>query len=439
MTVAPIRPVGYSDDTSFFTSIIAATDETITDLWWPNSIHVYSQMRTDPQLAAVLAACMLPIRRATWQVDGAGCKARATRLVADSFGLPVAGRNDRLSGARVRGVTWAEVNRLALLDLVYGHAPFEEWYDIDPAAAPTTRLAGLLQLMPATIADIDVTRTGELASIVQVGAPKDNPPIPASHLLWFAREREGAAWQGRSILRPAYAPWMLKREMLRAQAIGHRRFNHGVPTIRWEPGSDPSPGQMAETAAYSQKARAGDQAGGALPPGAFLELVGITGNVPDTLAFTRYLDQQMSRMALAGMLDLGETPNGSRALGAEFVDLFLLALQTYADEHAAAVTRQTVARLVAYNWGEGEPVPRIVTADVGSKREVTAEALQLLLAAKAVTPDPGLERWVRSEWRLPVLETVPAGVPGQGPPAPPPTAPAGDGSATVGDGSSSGA
>lgn len=412
---APTRPAGYTDDATFFATILGATDEQVTDLWWPSSVHVYSQMRTDPQLAAVLAACTLPIRRATWQVDGAGCKARATRLVADSLGLPVAGKEDRPSGARVRGVTWGEVNRLGLLDLVYGHAPFEEWYEIDPASSPSTRLAGLLQLMPQTIADIATTRSGDLDSITQVGAPKDNPPIPASHLLWFARDREGAAWQGRSILRPAYAAWVLKREMLRAQAIGHRRFNHGVPTVHWDVGSDPTPAQIADAAAYAQAARAGDQAGGSPPPGAHLELVGITGNVPDTLAFTRYLDQQMSRMALAGMLDLGETPNGSRALGAEFVDLFLLALQAHADEHAATVTRQTVARLVAYNWGEAEPVPQVVAADVGSKREVTAEALQLLLTSGAVHSDPGLERWVRSEWRLPVVEQVP---PMPTPPAP---------------------
>jgi hypothetical protein len=404
---APTRPAGYTDDVSFFNSIIAATDEHITDLWWPSSINIYSQMRTDPQLAAVLAACGLPIRRATWQVDGAGCKARATRLVADGLGLPVAERDDRPSGARVRGVTWAEVNRLALLDMVYGHFPFEEWYVIDPSASPATRLAGLLELMPATIAEVDTARDGSLKSITQVGAPKDNPPIPANHLLWFARDREGAAWQGRSILRPAYAAWVLKREMLRAHATGSRRFNHGVPTVVWDPGSDPTPAQLADAHAYASAARVGDQSGGSLPPGAHLELVGLTGGVPDTLSFIRYLDQQMSRMALAGMLDLGETPNGSRALGAEFVDLFLLALQAHADEHAAAVTRQTVARLVAYNWGEAEPVPQVVAADVGSKREVTVEALQLLLASGAVHSDPGLERWVRSEWRLPVVEEVP--------------------------------
>jgi predicted ThiF/HesA family dinucleotide-utilizing enzyme len=420
MTAPPLRPQGVVDEGVSLGHIHVATGEYIPDLEWPNSVTTYTQMRADPQIAAVLAAVGLPIRRSTWQVDPAGCRTRAARLVADSFGLPVAGRDDRPSGARVRGVTWSTVNRLGLLDLVWGHFPFEEWYEI---SGGLTRLAGLMELMPASIAELDVNRDGTLASVQQHGAPRDNPPIPANHLLWFAREREGANWQGRSMLRPAYASWILKREMLRAHAIGSRRFNHGVPVIHWDVGSDPTPAQIQDAARFASAMRAGDQAGGSPPPGARVELVGISGGVPDTLAFIRYLDQQISRMALAGMLDLGETPNGSRALGAEFVDLFLLALQAHADEHAATVTEQTVARLVGYNWGDAEPVPPIVVADVGSKREVTVEALQLLLASGAVRSDPGLERWVRSEWRLPVVEQVPPmptpPAPG-GAPAPPP-------------------
>lgn len=416
---APTFARGYADEQVWMASVVAATDELITDVMWPTSVGTYAQMRHDPQLTAVLEAVTLPVLRATWQVDPAGAKSRAVRLVADSFGLPVAGRDDKPTGARTSGVIWATVNRLSLLDNVYGHLGMEEWYEV---AGGVTRLAGLMELMPATIAEMKVNRDGTLRSVEQHGAPRDNPPIPANHLLWFTRQREGAAWQGRSLLRPAFGCWVLKREMWRAHAIGNRRFSHGVPTVRWEPGADPTPAQMAQASGYAQAARAGDTAGGSLPPGAFLELVGLSGGVPDTLAFIKYLDQQMSRMALAGMLDLADTPNGSRALGAEFVDLFMLALQAHADEHASQVTSQTVARLVGYNWGAAEPVPRVVCADVGSNREVTAEALQHLLVSGAVHPDPALERWVRSEWRLPLVEEVPANMPE--PVAPPELAPA---------------
>lgn len=401
---APTSLSGYVDDLGFLGSIGADTTEQIGDLIWPASVHTYGQMRRDPQLAAVLAAVTLPIRRATWQVDPAGATPEAVQLVADGLGLAVKnGDGYRSTGARTRGVRWSDLCRLALLDKVFGHSVFEETYDVSDGSV--ARLAGLSERMPSTIEQILVNKDGTLRGMLQYGQPQGrNEEIPAAHLLWYAHEREGSAWQGTSLLRPAYAAWLLKREMLRAHATGNRRFNMGVPTVHWAPGSDPTPRQVLEAQQYASAARTGDQSGGSLPPGAELRLVGLTGGVPDTLGFVRYLDQQMSRIALAGMLDLGETPNGSRALGAEFVDLFLLTIQTFADAHAETVTSQTAARICAYNYGPDAAVPTVCVSDVGSKREVTAEALNILISSGAVEPDPSLDAWVRREWRLPVRE-----------------------------------
>jgi hypothetical protein len=398
---APTSYLGYVDDLGWMGSILADASEQIPDLIWPASVNTYAQMRRDPQLAAVLKAVTLPIRRATWQVDPAGASPEAVQLVADGLGLAVKDATaDRPTGARVRGVRWSEHCRLSLLNLVFGHMAFEETYDVSDGR--TAKLAALSERMPSTVQSIEVNPDGTLDQIRQYGQPQGrNSPIPASRLLWYAHEREGSAWQGTSMLRPGYAPWLLKREMLRAHATGNRRFNHGVPTVEWSPGADPTPVQIADAAAFASAARAGDQSGGSLPPGAHLVLTGLTGGVPDTLGFVRYLDQQMSRLALAGMLDLGETPNGSRALGAEFVDLFLLTIQALADEQAETLTAQTAARIVAYNFGDDQPVPYVCVADVGSKREVTVEAIQALISSGAVEPDPALDAWIRREWRLP--------------------------------------
>jgi hypothetical protein len=137
------------------------------------------------------------------------------------------------------------------------------------------------------------------------------------------------------------------------------------------------------------------------PPGFRAEILGLTGSVPDTLSFVKYLDQQMTRMALAGIVDLGDTSNGSRALGDSFVELLMLAEQEVADQIAADATTQTAARIVEWNWGPDEPVPAVVCEDVGASHEVTAEALGLLLGAGALSWDPALERYVRQTWKLP--------------------------------------
>jgi hypothetical protein len=412
---APTTFTGYVDDASWYSQVLVDATEQVADLHWPTSVTTFSQMRRDPQLAAVLKALTLPIRQATTQVNPLGARPEAVQLVADGLGLPVADSTTPRTSARVRGVRWADHQRLSLLDLVFGHMPFEEQYEV----TDLTRLTRLSERMPVTIRSLEINRDGDLKAIRQWATPGQSlpPEIPAAHLLFYAHEREGSAWQGQSILRPAYAAWMLKREMLRAHAIGNRRFNHGVPTVEWAAGSDPTPAQIADAAAFASAARAGDQAGASLPPGAHLVLAGLSGGVPDTLGFVRYLDQQMSRMVLAGMLDLGETPNGSRALGAEFVDLFLLSIQALADDHASTITSQTAARIVAYNFGDDEPVPAVETTDVGSKREVTVEALQGLISSGALEADAELDAWLRREWKLPARTTpwVPPTKPGAAP------------------------
>jgi hypothetical protein len=378
--------------------IYADVVETVPDLYWPNSVTVYSQMRTDPQLQGILSAFTLPLRRATWAVDPAGCRPEVVTLVADDLGLPILGQEASPSGARRRGVRWSDHLRLAMLQLVFGHMPFEQRYD---TSGPQTRLVELSERMPSTIAQIATNTDGSLKGITQYNAI-NNQLITANRLVWYVHEREGSAWQGRSVLRPAYAPWLLKREMQRVLATSSRRFGAGTPVVEAPPGA--TPGQVLEAQRLASSIRVGDQGGMGLPNGFRATLTGITGSVPDTLAFIRYLDQQMSTMALAGMLDLGSTPNGSRALGNAFIDLFMLALQSIGTGIADTASADISVDLVDLNWGEDEPVPRIVCTEVGASDEVTAEALASLLNSGALSADPALEAYVREKWKLPVRE-----------------------------------
>ncbi|MEV0306527.1 phage portal protein family protein [Nonomuraea fuscirosea] len=375
--------------------------EILPDLQWPASVRTYAKMRHDPQLAGILAAYTLPIRRATWQLDPAGCRDEVVQLVADDLGLPIKGVDAKPTGARRRGISWAEHIRLALLSLVFGHMVFERRYEIRRGQA---RLVALGERMPHTIADIELAPDGTIRSVSQDIAGGGRP-IPADRLAWYVHSREGANWAGRSIMRASYGPWLLKHELWRINATSIRRFGMGIPAVEAPPGA--TAGQIAEAQKLASAMRAGDQAGIGLPPNFKLSLTGMSGSAPDALAFITYLDQQMSRSALAGLMDLGTTPNGSRALGESFLDLFLLSLQSIADEVADVATSGhptlpgVVTQLVDFNFGEDEPAPRVIAADVGTRHEVTAEALQMLLAVGAITADDELEAYIRQAMRLP--------------------------------------
>jgi hypothetical protein len=418
---APTRDIGHLDvDYGLWLGELL---EIIPDLIWPRSVETYSRMRFDPQLTGVLSSYTLPIRRATWAVDPAGCRDEVVQIVADDLGLPILGVDEKPGPARRRGVRWAEHLRLALLSLTFGFMPFERRYEIRKGQA---RLVNLGERMPHTVSDIKLTRDGNVESISQDTIA--SAPIPAERLVWYVHEREGSNWAGRSTMRAAYGPWLLKHEIWRVHATSLRRFGMGIPNVEAPAGGTPA--QVQEAQRLASAMRVGDTSGIGLPPGFKVAISGMTGTVPDALAFIHYLDQQMSRQALAGLMDLGDTSNGSRALGESFLDLFLLSLQAIADQVADVATSGhtgmpgIVTNLVDLNWGEDEAAPKVVATDVGTRNEATAQALQLLISSGAITPDPELEAFVRQGWRLPEKsKDVPPPAPAPAPALPPGTPP----------------
>mgnify|MGYP001581280306 FL=1 len=408
----PTRDIGAVDDLQYGT-LLADMLEFVPDLQWPLSVQTYSRMRHDPKLTGILAAYTLPIRRATWCVDPAGCRDEVVQLVADDLGLPIRGTDPKPTGARRRGVVWGEHLRYALLSLTFGFAPAERRYEIRNNRA---RLINLGERMPHTFSEIEIARDGTLVSASQ--DLLSSRPIPASRLVWHVNDREGANWTGRSLLRAAFGPWLLKHEVWRVHATSLRRFGMGVPQVEAPPGA--TPGQVIEAQRLASAARVGDQSGAGMPPGFLFKLTGLTGSVPDAMEFIRYLDQQMSVMALAGILDLGQTETGSRALGESFVDLLCLSLRAVADDIARVATSGhggmpgIVTNLVDLNWGEDEPAPQVIATDVGDQHEVTAEAISQLVQYGAITADAELDAYLRQAWRLPARS------PDAPPPAPQP-------------------
>lgn len=395
---APRTAAGYMSDLTLYGNSTYLMDplETVPALVFPENVRTFNQMRHDPQLSATMKAYTLPLLAGDWAVDPAGCRDEVVELVADGLGLPVFGGGDNPPGpARRRGVDWDDHLRLSMLDLVWGFMPFAQRYEIATMNGTTrAKLMELSERMPSTITAINVNDDGSLGSITQFGSETE---IPAEHLLWYCHEREGSNWTGRSMLRPAYGSWLLKHEAWRILATSSRRFGAGTPVVEAPPGGTPA--QVHEAERLASSIRVGDQGGAGLPSGFKLTLAGITGSVPDTLAFVRYLDQQMSQSVLASVLDLGSSPNGSRALGNTLVSLLRLSWNAVAKELRTVATRQSI-QMVDYNWGLDEPAPRIVVSNL-DREEATVQAVRGLIEVGAITPDPSLESTLRERLRLP--------------------------------------
>jgi hypothetical protein len=402
MVTAPKSEIGYATTAANWW----AWDETETtpELQWPQSVTVYDSMkRQDAQIASVLRAVTLPVRRTTWRVESAGAKSRVTQFIADELGLPVVGKEPK-APPRVRDrFSWADHLRLALMMLPFGHMYFEQVYRVDPGGE-RAHLRKLAPRMPRTIEEIKVADDGGLIHIKQYSNKTDSPqrPIPVSRLVGYVHENEGD-WKGTSLLRPAYKHWLIKDRLLRVDAQTIERNGMGVPLYKAAEAEQDLSAGLAMAKAW----RAGETAGSAVAFGADMVLRGVEGTLPQALPSIRYHDEQIGRAVLAHFLNLG-TQTGSWALGTTFADFFVLSLQTLAQQIADTATQHIVEDLVDINFGPTEPAPRVVFDEIGSRQAATAQSLKALVDSGLVTPDEVLKETVRQQYGLPPVDAATA-------------------------------
>jgi len=399
---APTTEIGYANQ-SGGAWWAAATRETTPELRWPYSVQVYDAMRRqDAQVTSVLRAVTLPVRRTTWRINPLDARPEVVAHVAQDLNLPVKGQQPASAARRTRDrFSWGEHLQTSLLDLVFGHMPFEQLYRIDEAGL--ARLRKLAPRMPATLQAINVARDGGLESIVQKGVAE---PIPVSRLVMYCNDREAGNWFGTSLLRPAYKNWVLKDRLLRVQAQTIERNGMGVPIYTAASATDLESGRK-----LAESFRSGPDAGGGIPKGAKLELRGVEGALPDAMPAIRYHDEQIARAVLAHFLNLG-TQTGSWALGTTFADFFTLGLQTVAQAKADVANAHIVEDIVDLNYGPDEPAPCIEFDEIGSRHPATAAAIKMLVDSGLLRWDPDLEEALRQQY----------GLPGADPEAPPPAA-----------------
>ena len=387
--------------------------ESTPEMRWPDSIMVYGRMRREEaQVASVLRAVKMPVRRARRSIDGTGCRPEVIELVSKDLGLPVVGETKQ-SPRRTKGrFNFAEHVRLALTSLDYGHSVFEQVYQWDERDE-YFHLRKLGWRPPRTISEWVEASDGGLVAVVQSILGGTSARLEVKDLVVYSHERE-ESWTGTSLLRPAYKYWLLKDQLLRLMNMTHWRNGMGIPVYvapKLPDGTQMTPeeatkwmqDQIDAGEAIAAAIRAGDTAGASLPNGATLALKGVEGKTPDPLPAIRYYDEAMARAVLAHFLNLGgEKGTGSWALGTTFADFFTLSLQSLSDWVDDTINAHVIEDLVDANFGPDEPAPRIVSERIGAA--LTAEALKALVDAGVITPDEPLEVFTRDAYGLPVRD-----------------------------------
>jgi hypothetical protein len=406
--------------------VIDGLDSNI-DLRFPSSATVYDRMRReDGQVISVLRAITHPITATRWSLVGDDVRPEVLAFVQSELGL-TAGDKGRARRRR-EGIVWRDHLREVLLMLPFGFMPFEPLYTVGPASPgledPTqpgklyAHLAKLAPRSPRTIREVRVGRDGGLAGLVQEPMLGDVNPhgvfIPVDRLLMYVNEKEGADWTGTSVLRGAYKHWLIKDSLIRLGAQVVERNGMGIPIVSYK-----NPSDHARALQLASAVRAGAEAGGAMGDGMKLDIVGVAGSTADGLPWVKYHDEAIGRSLLAMFLNLGHD-NGARALGATFVDYFLLFIEGIIANIEETATEHIVRDLVEHNFGSNEPYPQLVADKLSSESTPTAESLKALADSGLITPDAPLEADLRRRYALPAPDpttarpTAPApGAPGE--------------------------
>lgn len=413
-TAAPVSELGYvASGTIVDGWTIWDPFERTPELQWPQSISVFARMGAeDSRVTSLLEAISLPIRSTAWRIRQENASDDATQFVSRNLNVPIDGQDEVENAGRSRGrFTWQRhLEFVASPTLQFGHSVFEQNYR--PRHLSPDGRFWLRKLAPRpqwTILRFNVAIDGGLVSIEQIAPPQmlyagapTNPiypsAIPVNRLVVYTRNMRPGMWNGTSILRSAYKHWLLKDKLLRIEAATAERNGMGVPVGTASRSDDPK--ETRDMANLARGFRGGINAGVGLSAGQTLELLGVSGNLPDIRRAIEGHDQAIALSGLAHFLNL-TGKGGSYALASVLQDPFVQAVQAYGETLRDVGNAHIIEDLIDINFGIDEGAPKLVFDPIGSQQDLTAAAINLLFQAGIFDDDPMVARAVRQRFGLP--------------------------------------
>lgn len=382
----------------------------------------------DATVGAVLMAVELLSRAVVWRVDPVDDSAEADAAAVFAKSLM-----DDMSH------TWEDFVAEAMTMLTFGWSlheivlkrrvgPLER--DPSRRSKYTDGLIGIRKLAPRaqeTLLRWDTQDDGGIAGMIQL------PPygggdryIPIERALLFRTTSRKNNPEGRSILRNAYRPWFLLKNIQDIEAVGIERDLAGLPVVSIPTKylTSNKPEDIAIRNAYERIARDlkfNEQGGLVIPSDTYpnadkspssvrmvtVELLSTAGQraIDTSRVVTRY-QQDIARTVLADFILLGQTERGSFALSKNKTDLFLRAIETFLNQIASVLNRHLLPRVWAFNAMDPATIPTIVPGRVSpvDLGELGKFITDLTASGAMLFPDDALEAHLRDVAGLPAKE-----------------------------------
>ena len=256
--------------------------------------------------------------------------------------------------------------------------------------------------------------TDELQGMVQVAPPDYTEVlIPIEKALHFRTRSAKENPEGRSVLRGAYRDWYFKKRIQEIEGIGVERDLAGFPVLHappsleiWDKDDQEMRAAFTNAQQIVSSIRRDTQEGIVLPDGWVLELLSAGGkrNFDTNQIIERY-DKRIAMTTLSDFILLGQQSAGSFALSSNKTELFGTAMGTYLDIVCDVFNTQAIPRLIDLNaehFTGFTEYPRLTHGDIEDV-DLTALGgfLQQVVGCGALTPDEGLDDYLRQAAHLP--------------------------------------
>lgn len=369
------------------------SEEYNSDLRGREGYKEYDKMRrNDATVKSAILAVTLPIRRAKWYIKPA------------SESLEDIDRAEFVKWNLFENLdsTFDDFMRQACLHLVFGNMVFEKVYNIRPWEGKD--MVTWEKFGPRLPRTIHRWETKDHKGIEQILHDGRQVLIPWEKLMVFVNEMEGDNWEGISILRAAYKHWYYKDKFYLIDAMAFERQGLGIPKAKL--GESSSEADVAKAKEILKNIRANHQQYIVEPHDVTLEFMDMKAQTTrDPEKSIAHHNREITKSVLAQFLELGAGESGSRALSEDQSDLFLLSLETVANNISDVINRFAIQQLIDMNYDGVQYYPTLEYTSI-SRVDIQklATAYEVLTRSGGISAQEEDERYLREVMGLPERE-----------------------------------
>lgn len=384
------------------TDIVAGyiNEDYLSELTGRERADIFDKMRrSDSKIKMAVQSVINPIKSAKWDIEAA----------SDS-------PEDELKKQLIEKVlfqdmnkTWKELLHEILSMVSFGYSLFERVHKFvqnDPELGSYVSYKTFAFRSQRTIERWNVNPlTAELESVTQMAygdAQKTNVNMPAKFLTLFCIDREGQNYEGVSMLRAAYGPWLRKQNYLKLMAIGIEKF--AVPTPILKVPDEKQNSTQFNNAVNVLKAYTSHQKNYVtLPVGWEIDTIKTDFDAQKVQSAIDAENREIVNAFLANFMELGsQGSTGSYALSNDLSDFFLSGLEHIADNICETFNNGPIKEIINLNYGPQPVYPKLKCSGISNKAgKELAEVMKLLVDGKVITPDDILEEHFRDIYNLP--------------------------------------